>query len=80
MGESVQGHGAVEHSRHGVRAIALREDDSRIRKGNAPEHVARRRQIAVNLLTPERTTTHGGNATRNRAGWANDDLVTVLGI
>jgi predicted transposase YbfD/YdcC len=79
-GESVQGHWTIENSLHWVLDIAFREDDSRIRKGNAPENFAMLRQIAVNLLTQERTNKHGVKAKRNRAGWDNDYLLTVLGI
>jgi predicted transposase YbfD/YdcC len=80
IGESVRGHGAIENSLHWVLAIAFREDESRIRKGNAPENIAMLRHIAVNLLKQERTNTHGVKAKRNRAGWDNGYLLTVLGI
>jgi predicted transposase YbfD/YdcC len=80
IGESVQGHWTIENSLHWVLAIAFREDDSRLRKGNAPENFAMLRHIAVHLLKQERTNTHGVKAKRNRAGWDNDDLLTVLGI
>jgi predicted transposase YbfD/YdcC len=80
IGESVQGHGTIENSLHWVLDIAFREDDSRIRKGNAPENFAMLRHIAVNLLKRERTNKHGVKAKRNRAGWDNDYLLTVLGI
>jgi predicted transposase YbfD/YdcC len=80
MGESVRGHWAIENSRHGVLDIAFREDESRIRKGNAPENFAMLRHIAVNLLKQERTHNHGVKAKRNRAGWDNGYRLTVLGI
>ena len=79
-GASVRGHWTIETSLHWVLASAWREDDRRSRQGNAPEHCARLRQIAVHLLTHERTHQHGVQAQRNRAGWDHDDLLTVLGI
>lgn len=80
MGDSVHRHGTIENSLHWVRAIAFREDDSRIRKGNAPQNFAMRRPIAGHLLKQERTKHHGVKAKRNRAGWDHAYLLTVLGI
>jgi predicted transposase YbfD/YdcC len=80
LAESVRGHWAIENALHGVLDIALREDDSRMRKGHAPEHCALLRPIAFNLLTPEQTNRHGLKVKRNRAGWDHDYLLTVLGI
>jgi predicted transposase YbfD/YdcC len=80
IGESVQGHWTIENSLHWVLDITLREDGSRIRKGNAPENFAMLRHIAVNLCKQERTNNHGVKAKRNRAVWENDYLFTVLGI
>lgn len=72
MAESVRGHGAIEHARHWGLDLAFREDDSRIRKGHAPENVSRLRHIAVNLLTQEHTSRHGVKVKSTRAGWDND--------
>lgn len=80
MAESVRGHWAIEHALHWVLDIAFREDDSRIRKGHAPENFAMLRPMALNLLKQEKTNRHGMKVKRNRAGWDNDSLLTVLGI
>ena len=48
MAESVRGHWASENARHWVLDIAFREDDSRIRKGHAPENFSMLRHIALN--------------------------------
>jgi predicted transposase YbfD/YdcC len=80
MAESVRGHWAIEHALHWVLDRAFREDDSRIRQGHAPENFAMLRHMALNLLKQARTNRHGIKAKRNRAGWDNDDLLTVLGI
>lgn len=79
VAESVRGHWAIENALHWGLNVAFREDDSRIRKGHAPENFAMLRHMALNLLKQERTNRHG-KVKRNRAGWDNDYLRTVLGI
>ena len=54
------------------------EDDSRIRKDNAPENLAIIRQIALNLLKQEKTAKNGVKNKRKRAGWDNNYLLKVL--
>jgi len=80
LAESVRGHWAIENALHWVLDIAFREDDSRIRKGHAPENFSMLRHIALNLLKQEKASRHGVKVKRNRAGWDNDYLLTVLGI
>jgi predicted transposase YbfD/YdcC len=80
IAESVRGHWAIENALHWVLDIAFREDDSRIRQGHAPENFPMLRPIALNLLKQETTNRHGVQVKRNRAGWDNDYLLTVLGI
>ena len=80
MAERVRGHWAIEKALRWVLDLAFREDDSRIRKGHAPENFARLRPMALNLLTQEQTKRHGMKVKRNRAGWDNDSLLTGLAI
>jgi predicted transposase YbfD/YdcC len=47
---SVRSHWGTENSLHWVLDVALKEDDCRIRKDNAPQNFAVIRQITVNLL------------------------------
>jgi len=58
--------------------VAFREDDSRIRKGNADENFAIARHIAVNKLKNETTFKRGIKAKRKKAGWDNEYLFRVL--
>ena len=52
--------------------VALREDDSRIRKGHGPEN------MAIVLLKGERTATVGVKNKRLRAALDHDYLLCVL--
>jgi predicted transposase YbfD/YdcC len=80
LAESGRGHWAMENALHWALDSACREDDSRLRTGHAPENFAMRRHRALNLLKPEKPNRHGMKVKRNRAGWDNDYLLTVLGI
>jgi predicted transposase YbfD/YdcC len=75
---AIRGHWGIENSLHWVLDIAFREDDSRVRKDNAPENLAVIRHIALNLLKQEKSLKAGINARRKRAGWDNNYLMKVL--
>lgn len=54
---AVRSHWGIENSLHWVLDVVFREDDSRIRKGHAPENLAVARRVALNLIKlnkPER--------------------------
>ncbi len=58
--------------------VQFAEDDSRIRKDNAPQNLAIIRQIALNLLNQDKTIKAGIKTKRKRAGWDNNYLLKVL--
>ncbi|MCO6476300.1 MAG: ISAs1 family transposase [Phaeodactylibacter sp.] len=78
MNEVVRSHWGIETKLHWVLDIAFREDDSRIRKGNASENFATLRHIAINKLKNEKSLKRGIKAKRKKAGWDNDYLIKVL--
>jgi predicted transposase YbfD/YdcC len=55
----VRSHWAIENSLRWVLDVALKQDDCRIRKDNAPQNFAVMRQIGVNLLGKENPVKRG---------------------
>ena len=75
---AVRGHWGIENSAHWVLDVAFREDDCRVRTGNAPENFSTLRRMALNMLKRETASKGGVAVRRQRAGWDNDYLLTVL--
>ena len=79
IGKAVRSHWGVENGLHWKLDIGFREDECRMRKGNAAANFAIMRQIALNLLNQEKTIVKAGvKAKRLRAGWDNNYLLNVL--
>lgn len=76
--EAVRAHWGVENSLHWVLDIAFREDESRIRKDNAPENFAVLRHIALNLIKQEKSSKRSVKGKRLKAGWDESYLERVL--
>jgi hypothetical protein len=65
---------------HWVLDVAFREDDCRIRVGEAAQNFAILRRIAHKLLKSEKTTKLGIAGKRLKAGWSLSYLAKVLGL
>jgi predicted transposase YbfD/YdcC len=78
--EAVRSHWGIENELHWVLDVAFREDDCRLRAGNAAANFSAVRQLALGLLK-KRTEQKGGiKARRLVAGWNNDFLLQVIGL
>ncbi len=74
----IRGHWSIENQLHWVLDVAFHEDNSRVRKDNAPENLAIIRHIALNLLKQDRREKGSIRSKRNRAGWDNEYLLSLL--
>jgi predicted transposase YbfD/YdcC len=74
----IRGHWSIENQLHWVLDVEFNEDDSRIRKDNAPENLAIIRHIALNLLKQDKSDKRSIRGKRNRAGWDNTYLFKIL--
>ena len=70
----------IENSLHWVLDVAFREDDCRIRCGDAPQNFAILRRIALNLLKGDTRTKLGIANKRLKAGWDVAYLTRLLGL
>lgn len=78
-GKSKRAHWGVENGLHWVLDIGFREDESRMRAGNAAENVNVLRHIGTNLLKQEKSCRMGTASKRKKCGYDPDYLYKVLG-
>jgi predicted transposase YbfD/YdcC len=79
LGAAVRGHWGIENRLHWMLAIGFREDESRVRQGDAAQNLAVLRRLALNLLRRETTAKIGVQGKRLKAGWDHAYLLRVLG-
>ena len=77
-GSVVRSHWGIENSLYWVLDVFFREDESRIRKGKAPENFAVLRHIALNMIKKEKSSKKSTKSKRLRAGWDTEYLLKVL--
>lgn len=77
---AVRQHWSVENNLHWVLDVSFGDDQSRIRKGNAPRNIAIVKKTVLNLLHIVKTNMPRISLKRMRklAGWSDDFLNTVL--
>jgi predicted transposase YbfD/YdcC len=75
---AARGHWGTENGQHWCLDVGMREDESRIRIGNASENYGVLRRIALNLLKKEKSSKRGIRAKSRIAGWNREYLLKVL--
>lgn len=80
LANSIRSHWGIENSLHWVLDVALKEDDCRVRKDNAPQNFAILRHIAVNLLSKEKRVKRGIKNKQFLAAMDNNYLLRVLAL
>ena len=76
--QTTRSHWGIENRVHWVLDVSFREDESRVRTGNAPANLGIIRHMALNLSRKDQTSKISIKARRKLAGWNNDYLLSVL--
>jgi len=78
IGTAIRAHWAIENSLHWILDISFRDDESRIRRGNAPENIAIIKHMALNMLQKAKGKRDSIKQMRKAAGWENAQLLKIL--
>jgi predicted transposase YbfD/YdcC len=78
LAKAIRGHWGIENSLHYVLDVTFREDQSRVRLGEAPENLAVIRHAAINLLKNEKSVKGSTPEKRLRCCMSNTYLGKVL--
>lgn len=78
LAAAARGHWGIENGLHWVLDVAFREDECRVRQGDADRNFAVLRRLALALLQREATAKVGTKAKRLKAGWSTAYLLKVL--
>lgn len=78
MNEIIRGHWAIENSCHWILDVVFREDDSRVRAGNAAQNLALVRKIALSMLSREKSCKRGIKVKRFKAALDLQYLLKIL--
>jgi len=78
--EASRGHWSIENELHWVLDVAFREDECRVRAGNAAENLSMVRQLALSLLKQRTEAKCGIQNRRLIAGWNDKFLLRVVGL
>lgn len=74
----VRSHWGIENQLHWVLDMSFGEDQSRIRKGNAPNNIAVIRHVVLNAINAVKSKRTSIKQMRKLAGWSDDALTKIL--
>ena len=74
----VRSHWNIENNLHWILDVVFREDESRVRKDNAPQNLAMARKIALNLLKKDSESKKSLKTRRVKAASSNRYLQDIL--
>jgi len=77
-GHAIRSHWAIENSAHWVLDVTFSEDNSRIRRNNAPENMAAIRRFVMNLVKIDTTLQASMKRKRQIAGWDDEFRAKLL--
>ena len=75
---AIRGHWGIENSCHWILDVVFREDESRVRIGNAAENLGLLRRTALSLLGQEKTVKRGIKTKRLKAALDDSYLLKIL--
>ncbi len=78
LNHAIRQHWGIENSLHHVLDISFRDDESRIRKGNAPENIAIIKHAALNLLQKNKRPRESIKGLRKIAAWDETRLSEIF--
>lgn len=78
IGKAIRSHWAVENSLHWILDVSFNDDQSRIRKGNAPQNMVTIKHFALNLLQKSKKPRESIKQNRKAAGWSDDYLISIV--
>ena len=78
IARAIRSHWGIENSLHWVLDVEFNEDQSRVRRGEAPENLAIVRHVAINLLKQEKTMKGSTGKKRLKCCMSNEYLGKVL--
>ncbi len=78
IAHAIRSHWAIENSLHWVLDVSFEDDQSRIRKGNAPQNMMTVKHIALNMLRTVQKKRQSIKGLRKKAGWNDSVLKSIL--